>query len=133
MATLNIKNIKDIFTDVLSISKQIDKNRQSLLNIENKTRTSIFPWRGQFSPQLIEHILNENSQPNFRILDPFCGSGTTLYESVRCGLSCYGSDINPAAYLFSSIVRFSNLHNDERKNISNKISTIANKTISYVQ
>ncbi|MGB3511190.1 MAG: hypothetical protein WBA93_18530 [Microcoleaceae cyanobacterium] len=30
---------------------------QKLLDVTNKKRTNLFPWRGQFSPELIETIL----------------------------------------------------------------------------
>ena len=35
-----------------------------------------------------------------RVLDPFAGSGTTLVECMRLGLSFTGQDINPLAVLF---------------------------------
>lgn len=34
------------------------------------------------------------------VFDPFCGSGTTLVESMRLGLNYTGRDINPLAVLF---------------------------------
>ncbi|MDB9541142.1 DNA methyltransferase [Anabaenopsis tanganyikae CS-531] len=74
--------------------------------MENKKRNSLFPWRGQFSPQLVEYLLAENSSNDFSILDPFCGCGTTLYEAARKNFTCYGTDVNPAAYIFSSIINF---------------------------
>ena len=38
------------------------------------------------------------------ILDPFCGSGVTLREGALLGHDCYGFDVNPTAYLISSIL-----------------------------
>tara|TARA_R110002096_G_scaffold16898_12_gene58079 strand:+ start:12122 stop:13285 length:1164 start_codon:yes stop_codon:yes gene_type:complete len=38
----------------------------------------------------------ENTQPRV-VLDPFCGSGTTLVEGRAAGLSVIGSDLNPLA------------------------------------
>jgi hypothetical protein len=37
------------------------------------------------------------------VLDPFCGSGTTLMEARRMGLSAVGVDINPVACLISRV------------------------------
>ena len=34
------------------------------------------------------------------VLDPFCGSGTTLVESMRLGLNYCGQDVNPLAVLY---------------------------------
>lgn len=122
--------IKAIFNHVCGISREIDIKTQSILNITQKTRKSLLPWRGQFSPQLIEYILTVNSQPGFSILDPFCGSGTTLFESARLNLSCYGADINPAAHFFSSMVIFSRLNHLEREHIRAEIINIVNKKIT---
>jgi SAM-dependent methyltransferase len=36
-----------------------------------------------------------------RVLDPFCGSGTTLVEARRIGMSAMGSDLNPLAVLIA--------------------------------
>jgi len=55
---------------------------QEKLNILTKTRSNPLAWRGQFSPQLIEAILNTYCLPNSIILDPFAGSGTVLLEDA---------------------------------------------------
>lgn len=39
--------------------------------------------------------------PRTRVLDPFCGSGTTLVESLIRGVSAHGLDVNPFAALLS--------------------------------
>ena len=38
------------------------------------------------------------------IIDPFCGSGVTLREGALLGHDCYGFDVNPTAFLISSIL-----------------------------
>ena len=38
------------------------------------------------------------------IIDPFCGSGVALREGALLGHDCYGFDVNPTAYLISSIL-----------------------------
>lgn len=37
------------------------------------------------------------------MLDPFCGSGTTLIESLKYDIQPYGIDINPLAYLLVTV------------------------------
>lgn len=74
---------------------------QDILNIEQKKRSNLFTWRGQFSPQLIENLLLTYCPREATILDPFSGSGTVLYESGCFGLKAYGCEINPAAWIFS--------------------------------
>jgi len=43
------------------------------------------------------------SQPGDTVLDPFCGSGTVLLESMLAGRSAIGMDVNPLAVLISKV------------------------------
>jgi DNA modification methylase len=90
---------------------------QKILDIEDKIRSNIFTWRGQFSPQLIESLLLTYCPRNATVLDPFVGSGTVLYESACLGLKAFGSEINPAAWILSKIYELVNLNIDERKEL----------------
>ncbi|MFH1700771.1 MAG: DNA methyltransferase, partial [Candidatus Zixiibacteriota bacterium] len=81
---------------------------QDLLNIEDKNRSNLFSWRGQFSPQLIERLLDAYCPSNSVVLDPFAGSGTVLYEAALKSLQAYGYEINPSAWSFSKVYEFSN-------------------------
>src|SRR6266404_8861194 len=90
---------------------------QESLDLANKLRTSIFPWRGQFSPELVELFLDRYSQDTSVILDPFAGSGTTLFEAARKGLTCYAAEINPSAFEMARTAHFVNLPLTERKNL----------------
>lgn len=46
---------------------------------------------------LVSRYLKKYSNPNDIVLDPFCGSGVTVTESVRLGRRAIGLDINPIA------------------------------------
>jgi 16S rRNA G966 N2-methylase RsmD len=55
-------------------------------------------YKGKFNPQVAHAILNCFRLPaNARVLDPFCGSGTTLVESSQKNLRAVGLDLNPLA------------------------------------
>lgn len=90
---------------------------QKFLDIENKKRSNIFTWRGQFSPQLIESLLIYYCPRNATILDPFAGSGTVLYESGCFGLQAFGCELNPAAWILSSTYQLTNIELYERQKI----------------
>lgn len=87
---------------------------QKLLNIEDKSRSNLFAWRGQFSPQLIECLLDAYCPPGSVVLDPFVGSGTVLLESAKKSLGAFGFEVNPAAWCFSKLYEFANLPPNER-------------------
>ena len=91
---------------------------QKRINIVEKTRSNLFAWRGQFSPQLIEVILEYYCPPGSVILDPFVGSGTVLLEAGNFGFEAYGFEVNPAAWILSRIYEFIN-HDRRQENIQN--------------
>lgn len=66
---------------------------QALLDIEEKTRSNLFAWRGQFSPQLIEILLSAYCPPDSVVLDPFAGSGTVLFETPVSITSTHIDDV----------------------------------------
>lgn len=88
---------------------------QDLLNIEDKNRSNLFAWRGQFSPQLIECLFKAYCLPESVILDPFAGSGTVLFEAANMGLSAFGFEINPSAWSFSKLFEFANVSRELRE------------------
>jgi SAM-dependent methyltransferase len=88
---------------------------QALLNIEEKNRSNLFAWRGQFSSQLIECLLKAYCPGDSVILDPFAGSGTVLYEAAAMSLAAYGFEINPSAWSFSKLYEFANMSPAERE------------------
>ncbi|HDX8590767.1 TPA: DNA adenine methylase [Aeromonas dhakensis] len=87
---------------------------QHHLDIIEKERTNALPWRGQFSPQLIEYLLAKHCQKGDRILDPFCGSGTVLREAARSGFSALGMDVNPAAVCLAKVSELSGIKPESR-------------------
>lgn len=82
---------------------------QSSLDITDRVRTNPFPWQGQFSPQLVEELLAAYAPRSGVVLDPFVGSGTSLVESARLGLSACGGEINPAAVILARVYRMANV------------------------
>ena len=96
---------------------------QSVLNIEDKNRSNCFAWRGQFSPQFIEALLNAYAPSNGFIFDPFLGSGTVAFEAASLGFDCAGTEINPAAATLARTYELMNLDKDNRKTLLECIAT----------
>jgi DNA modification methylase len=90
---------------------------QALLNIDEKNRSNLFAWRGQFSPQLIECLLDAYCPPDSIVLDPFVGSGTVLYEAATKSLNAFGFEINPSAWSFSKVYEFANMEPAARETV----------------
>ena len=56
---------------------------------------------GKFIPQIPRYIIRHYLEPNRVMLDPFCGSGTSLIEAALDGRPFVGLDIDPLSVLVS--------------------------------
>jgi hypothetical protein len=61
----------------------------------------LHPYLGKFIPQLVEIFLRK-FKPSL-VVDPFCGSGTTLVEAQALGIDSFGADISHFNCLLSSV------------------------------
>lgn len=100
---------------------------QTKLDVLDKTRANLFNWRGQFTPQFIEYLLDVYAVTTDLVLDPFCGSGTVLFESARKGIKAAGCEINPAAYAMAKFIALSNLPHRERVDLFDSVQHRINK------
>jgi len=64
---------------------------------------SIHPYPAKFIPEIPEQLIRELKPKKGVILDPFCGSGTTMSVSQKMGYESIGIDLNPIACLISRV------------------------------
>jgi len=126
-----MKWLKEVIAKVNKYPVDRHSIPQSLLNVEEKTRASIFPWRGQFTPEFIEVLLTYYSHNGNVVLDPFVGSGTVLFEAARKRLECHGTEINPAAIEIAKLSQFANIDTDDRMKYIKKAKDILSKVAGY--
>ncbi len=58
---------------------------------------SMSSYLGGFPPRIPRQIIEQWVPPRATVLDPFCGSGTTLLEAKLLGRTAIGVDLNPLA------------------------------------
>ena len=99
---------------------------------------SIHPYPAKFIGDIPRNFIEQLSlPPETKVLDPFCGSGTTLVEAQRAGLTAVGIDLNPIACLLSR-VKTSEMHPDfgsvvtEIINISKEVKSLPPSCIPNV-
>ena len=72
----------------------------------------LHPYKGKFIPQLVEYFLDSHIDEFKRevyfhkgdiVLDPFCGSGTTLVQANELGMHAIGMDISAFNCLISNV------------------------------
>lgn len=75
---------------------------QTLKSVNNPNSVhGIYPYRGKISAIDAKQILSQMPK-NSVVLDPFCGSGSIVYEGLHYGLHTLGIDANPIAILLSN-------------------------------
>ncbi|HOV16049.1 MAG TPA: DNA methyltransferase [Candidatus Cloacimonadota bacterium] len=71
----------------------------------------LHPYKGKFIPQLVEYFLDEKTDdfkqevffhPGDIVLDPFCGSGTTLVQANELGIYAIGIEVSSFNSLISN-------------------------------
>lgn len=74
-------------------------------SFHNESTTSlthgIHSYPAKFPPQIPARLIEILTRPGDVVLDPFCGSGTTLVEALRLDRAAVGADINPIAILIA--------------------------------
>ena len=97
------------FTDFSSITPQTKIEDLNLnwreRDLPERERTKhvhrLHPYLGKFIPQLVEIFLRKY-RPKL-VVDPFCGSGTTLVEALAFGIDSFSSDISEFNCLLSKV------------------------------
>lgn len=86
-------------------TKQKERGTQFSFNGEDTSYLthSLHPYPAKFPPQLPKKILEDHAIKGQTVLDPFCGSGTTLVEARIFGANAIGVDVNGLSVLLSKV------------------------------
>lgn len=117
MTTIPLSSFDHIAIDRIEVP-------QHFLDLKERVRTNLFPWRGQFSPGLVGLLLSTYASTDSQILDPFAGVGTTLFEAARMNLPCVGTEVNPAAIAMAETIIFTGMKSKERRSILEKAQSL---------
>jgi hypothetical protein len=63
----------------------------------------LHPYLGKFIPQLVEHFLGRYFEAGQTVVDPFCGSGTTLVQAAELGINSIGIEVSAFNALISRV------------------------------
>ncbi|MGP6207478.1 DNA methyltransferase [Cuniculiplasma sp. SKW3] len=97
----------------------------------------LHPYKGKFIPQLVRYFLDEHTDefkrdiyfhPGDIVLDPFCGSGTTLVEANELGINAVGIDISQ----FNSLIANVKVGKYDLQNLKSTLSDITEQLRKFV-
>lgn len=89
---------------LLDVGHDLDLFFSRLATIRNKSPHvhGLHPYPAKFIPQIPRALIGKFTAKGHVVLDPMCGSGTTLVEAALEGRRAIGVDINPIAVLVST-------------------------------
>lgn len=117
---------KDKLGDDLNWALSFDQYKESETT---KHVHRLHPYKGKFIPQLVEYFLDNHTddfkkeayfKPEDIVLDPFCGSGTTLVQSNELGIHAIGLDIS----LFNALISNVKVHKHDLLDIQKALDRI---------
>jgi DNA modification methylase len=84
-----------------------------------------------FPPHLVRDYLVKFKLDNTKlVLDPFCGTGTTLVECKKAGISCIGVEANPIASFVSKVKVIWDLDPDGLLEHARRIAQLATEQLA---
>lgn len=106
---------KHTFKPQISLNLPVDANAMKIKadfdsvdwSFDNSARLEsrgVHPYPAKFIPEIPREIISILGVPKgTAVLDPFCGSGTSIAEAQRLGLKTIGVDLNPIACLITRV------------------------------
>jgi site-specific DNA-methyltransferase (cytosine-N4-specific) len=95
---------------------------------KNYLTHNFHPYPAKFVPHIPRLVIEALTKKGEQVLDPFCGSGTTLVEANILGRRAVGFDLNPLSGLISR-VKTTALNNEQLLLVENLLYEVENKLL----
>jgi DNA modification methylase len=138
-----LKNYYDSFDKEKQLKKLLGEDLNwhlSFIEYKEAERTKhvhrLHPYKGKFIPQLVEYFLDSHTDEFKKevyfhegdiVLDPFCGSGTTLVQANELGMHSIGVDISS----FNAMITNIKVQRHEFPLIAEAISKLTSRLKDY--
>jgi DNA modification methylase len=117
------------FEDIYSLRQNSKNGIANRLEMNDKAFHAWYRFVLAFPPHLVRYYFdNFGLTANQTVLDPFCGTGTTLIEAKLSGFQSIGVEANPFAHFASKVKTNWNINPEELRSAARKIVTeVSNK------
>ena len=117
-------------SELLSVDRTASQSRNKL-RPEDRAVHDWYRFVLSFPPHLVrDYLARLDVGPHATVLDPFCGTGTTLVECKKLGLKSVGIESNPMAHFASAVKVDWSVDPDA---LSDFAEEVANATLSKVE
>ncbi|MCL2216102.1 MAG: site-specific DNA-methyltransferase [Defluviitaleaceae bacterium] len=100
-----------------TLQSKLEKSKSQNRQHTRYSTNGLHEYKGKFNPQIVHCIVNIlGISEEMSVIDPFCGSGTTLLECQHMGIFSIGVDINPFAVFLANVKTASLTINTEYAN-----------------
>jgi hypothetical protein len=103
----------------------------AFLDVPERERTKhvhrLHPYLGKFIPQLVEYFLSRYFKPGEVVVDPFCGSGTTLVQAAEMSINSVGLDISE----FNTLIARVKLAHYDPDVLRREVTDIMRRTLGF--
>ena len=120
--------------DISGSKKARSNGAMNKLSLEDREVHDWYRFVLSFPPHLVADYLHRfGLNGRHRVLDPFCGTGTTLVESKKHCIPSVGIEANPMACFASSVKLDWTIEPDDLLRHADSISRIVSKELASVE
>lgn len=101
MKRISVKRLKHegaVTASTVASSELPARNSRARFTFHGNVRDTRYGWlrlTPAYSVHLVRELLESRARPDLPVLDPFCGTGTTLLTCAELGIPCATVDVNP--------------------------------------
>jgi len=89
------EKLEDAYRNLIQVNTSLDRKLVSFQANKNIPFYNWFPYKEGFSYQMVRMFIKDCQRSSGKLLDPFCGSGTSLFAANDMGFESLGIEVLP--------------------------------------
>jgi tRNA G10 N-methylase Trm11 len=121
------RELEEKYSDRLVVNPDLDRKLVSFQANKHENESRWCKYREGFSSALVQYIFNKTGMRSGRVLDPFAGSGTTLFTASNRGIDSVGIELLPNSAEMIEVRQLLRTYN--RKEMTKQLQDFKNSRI----